>query len=663
MAAPKELKSPGASGKPQNVTSPVASSAGDIPDLSSGIIPDISLGLVGSAANPPTPETPFTLAAGSMSQQALSYGAPIMEAAASMAPAIGRLSGPAGIAAAGGIGAAASALFDNLKNYTVSDPSQRLSNSQIVHNAMMAGGFSALGEGVARGVLGLVFRKAKDTGNDAIAKEIGQYASDMYGDKSLLETAEGLAMKLGKQPITLTPEEAFPMNPEAIKLSRDVLENFPGIGAIQAYKLGKIKEGMLQYGAAFDGANISNIKDAAGKMIENYQVSIRDLQNQVNNIAKGKTFKPEAENILAILRSEMEKIGGTFKEDVLTFHDEPGIAPIYNIYRQLKDSLSIPAQPAQYSKIVGVDGTPFVSKEATKADISPLSINDINRVLSQLTEAAKFGKESSTASQSVARKVYNQVVDIRDNANIAIAQESGNEALANELRGKRDFYRDNIDGLRAIQENLKNDPSDVIPYLIKKNNPAEFAQIFSVLTNEQKSGLKSEFLRHLIDPVSQRARNIIPDNSFKAAFDELLQYDPKILNSIFSPGEFNHITSFLKLGERVEKFGDAVKTAAAKEATMDKMWLFLANPKVGAARIGLEKLVESLGPKSNVRAYLDARSFMAGLKSGKDIVPAAQPVIERLASTGKKALSIRAASQVSAQVLKEINRQRGGQEQ
>lgn len=630
-------------------------------EVNDDLEPQAQPSMIGSAAQPPTPQTPYTATMGQIGQTAMTYGAPIVEAAASSMPMLARTGFLPGMLAAGGVGAAASALFDNLRNYTVSDPSQKLSNRQILQNALMAGGLSALGEGASRSILGALFKKAKDAGNDAIANEVGTYASEMYGDKTMLEAAEKLGMELGGAKVTLTPEEAFPMNPQAIAMSRSILTKYPDLGAVQAFKLAKIKEAMLQYGGSFGGANLSNLKDATGTIIENYGRDIKSLQSQVNTIAEGKTFPKEAEQILATLRSEMENLGGRFEGDVLTGLDEAGIGAVYSVYKDLRRSLSIPAEPEQYSRIVGTDGKPFVVKEATPEGIKPLSINDINRVLRQLQTTANFGQyipgEKLTPSEKVARNVYKSVVDLRDEANIAVAQQSGNDALAKELRSRRDFYKNNIEGLQIIQENLAKEPSDIIPYLIKTDNPAEFGKIFSVLSEQQKTGLKGDFLRHLIDPVAQRAMNVIPDSSFRSALDQLMKYDPKITGSIYSPKEMDSIMTFLKLGERVEKFGDSVKAQAAKEGIMNKMWLMLANPKMAAAKLALDKFVETMSSNSNVRAYLDAKSYMAGLKGAQELAPAALEIAEKKMAGGE-AFKIRVKRQAVMQGAKELLRQR-----
>lgn len=666
MAAPKELKSPASAGNPKNVAPPVPSVQEEIPDISAGMIPDISAGLMapvsaggvnlyGSGTAPMQAETPVPIAP-NRAQDFLNYGAPVVEFAAGMTPAIAGMGFLPGVVASAGIGAAASGLFDSLRNQTVTDPSKKLSQKQIFDNALRAAGFSAIGEVAGRGVMAALFRKAKAAGNEAIAKQVEQWSLEQ-GDKSLLETAEQLGMSLGGVRVTLTPQEAFPLNPQAAAISESVLKEYPGLGAVRAFKIGQIKNGLMDYAGSFKGASLSNVSNAAENIEKNYAVSIKQLQDQVNTAAEGSTFRSEAEQMLGLMRSEIENIGGKFEGDVLTFHDEPGITAAYNIYKNLRQSLSIPAQPEQYSKIVGVDGKPFVVKEATPEGISPLSINDINRVLRQVREAAGFEKEAKdlTSSNRVARKIYNQVVDIRDNANIAIAEKTGNDALAEELRSARDFYKNNIDGLRIIQENLAKEPTDVIPYLIKQNNPAEFSKIFSVLTDQQKVGLKGELLSHLIDPVSKRARGLVPDESFKSILDDLMKYDPKILQAIYTPKEFDQITRFLKLGERVEQFGGSVKAEKAAGKIMDTMWLIAANPKFAAAKTAIDKLVSSLSSKSNVKNYLDARSFMAGLKKASDVSADALAIAEKKMTTGAaiKIATPRAVMQGAKELFRE----------
>lgn len=590
--------------------------------------------LTGSAANPPTPQTPYTLAAGQMGQTFMKYGAPVAELGAGMAVGSAGLGFLPGMLVSAGVGGAASALFDVLRNQTVTDPSKKLSAKQIFENTLMSAGFSALGEAAGRGVMKALFDKAKSSGNQAILKEIEEYASQRGEAESLLGTAEQLGMKFRGADVTLTPQEAFPLDPKAAAMSASFLKEYPGLGSVQGFKLQKIKEGILDYAGSFKGASISNISAAAENIEKNYVIGIKRLQDQVNTAAEGSTFRNEAEQILGLMRSEIENAGGKFEGDVLTFHDEPGINAIYNVYKNLRKSISIPAQPEQYSKIVGTDGKPFVVKEATPEGISPLSINDINRVLKQVREAAAFGGEADNSSKRIARKIYNQVVEIRDGVNISIAQKSGNEALAQELRSARDLYKNNIDGLRVVQENLSKEPSNVIPYLIKKDNPAEFSKIFSVLTDEQKVGLKGDFLSHMADPMSKRARGLIPDESFKSILDDLMKYDPKILQSIYTPKEFDQITRFLKLGERVEQFGGSVKAEKATGKIMDTMWLIAANPKFAAVKTAIDKLVSTFSPKSNIKNYLDARSYLAGIKKASEVSADALAIAEKKMTTG-----------------------------
>jgi hypothetical protein len=613
--------------EPQSVDDDVIDTSSAAVDDDLGFVPEKKIGMP-EAMQPPGISTfeqqePFMRAGAGVAVPALAGAA-----AASLPVGLG--------VAAVGLGAAGVELFfDRLKNTRITDPSQKISDKKTFINAAISGALSGAGEGASRFFLGKLAEKAQSTGNKEILDLVDDFIKSKYGHAlEEVKFAKGLG-------ISLSPEEAFPFDPQAVQFSESALKEFPNLGAVQAEKIGKTRAALQTLATRLaSGKNAKGIKDYASSIEGAYSEAISRYQNKINEIGADVDVMQDGQKILNSIKEEIVGYGGKFEGDVLTGEFEH-LGEVKRIYSDLSNQLKVPSKPETFSRIVDEFGNPIKISDAEPAQIKQLSVGDIDRIRTRIQRAANFDKNPElglTPEERAARSLYAKIRDVRDDLNMRIAQERGSPEFAQELRSFRDTYNSEIDGLRTIQSQLQNEPVDELKYLFKKNDPESAKAIMNVLPEKMRKAIKGDFLTRLIDPVYLReAGAIAPEQTLSSAYKELLKYDPGVLLQIYNQKELFEITRFLKLGETVEKV--IAKTGKSPENL--KVVKDLANTALNPSATGfVGRIINYLKPKSDLKKYMDARLWLAGKLKVENVSQDAIDLALKLTKSGKVSTSI-----------------------
>lgn len=190
-----------------------------------------------------------------------------------------------------------------------------------------------------------------------------------------------------------------------------------------------------------------------------------------------------------------------------------------------------------------------VRGEAPGQAASRITSSDIDEVVQQIQKRANFKNEyNRSPEENLFGSLYHKAAITRDSA-AALAVEGSNPKLATKLRAARDKYAQDIDYLLTWQRALRDDPSNFVKALVKKDNPANARELARILPDEALGQVqRALFENSIADLVNTRGG--INATSAKKAFES---YGPSTLEAIYGKESLQDLRALFNAAQSIEK--------------------------------------------------------------------------------------------------------------
>jgi hypothetical protein len=490
----------------------------------------------------------------------------------------------------------------------------------------------------ARWFLDKLIQDASKSGDDAIASHAKSLYDDL-GSKGDLTYDAGIAAKAAeaeaakKAGVQLSAGEAFYFDPEARRVTEDVLAQNPNIALGFAERLGNYAKGIRRLFGKEDVPAEGGILGFVVNQIDNYGTEIGQINKQL--MASGASH-PETrlagEELLSLVDNTLKKYSKNLDDDILSRQ-----APLlWNLRKRIADKIKL-ADAEEFvggkaGAIVDQFGKPIPKEKAA----AQLALSDIQTFLQEVGGIARKGFEAekknipvtslNDVSYGAAMELYGKGAAIRDRMSESIANRIGRPELAARVSQLRKTFSDQIDTWRQVQKELGDAPADEIKYLFTKGDAKTAKQVMSVLPNEMKTEVRRKFIGRMIDPIYlaeagevQAVKALEGIAGGKAAFatarNQWNTYDRAVKEAIYSADEIKAIDTFLSLGQRAEQL---LSTPGVSEKAVNgavkSMSRIASNPTSAGTIRELISLLPVRSPLRNRFAAVDyaAEKFAAG---------------------------------------------------
>lgn len=256
------------------------------------------------------------------------------------------------------------------------------------------------------------------------------------------------------------------------------------------------------------------------------------------------------------------------------------------------------------------------------------AVEDLRNTLKRLGNYDKVG--DLTPGEMAARKAYHDIVPIRDDINMKVFKEAGDNVSAQELRFYRDMNKEQRDSLDRLSDLIAKKPIESWKVLLDPSKPEVIHDFYEVAPDSVKKTIKATLLDNMGDPyITASKPGQSPAFGAKAISKEWDKFPMELKQRMYTYEERTAIDGFLSVARAVENRPIPTAPGGAGAGMIGKMLSYLSRPGASALRDADKLMARVFASRPDILESLQGRlATMSVGKSKAYVLQSAQRAAE-----------------------------------